>query len=197
MKTTPGPDCTVCTHKKRRAIEEQLAAGVPIRGISQQVGTGGPSHDAIQRHKQNCMREAVLAAREADAIAIVEEGRTIVERCREVNREAWALLTEAKSEQDRKVYASLLGQALKSLELEAKLLGELGPTNATQTNVQINMGREAEKLPPWLASSVPDHDQAAVGTVWVAAGKPDSVDEMLAEWDELGAVTRRYAGVRR
>jgi hypothetical protein len=194
MKTTPGPDCTVCTHRNRTVIERSLLASVPIRGIAARHGV---SDSAIDRHKHKCMTALVAAAKEADAQLAVEMGRETLDTVRALVADGLAYLDECK-EEGGKVGVPMYGQLKGLLELQAKLLGEVPQfTNATQTNVQINMGREAEKLPTWLASIVPDHDHAAVGTVWVAAGKPDSVDEMLAEWDELHTVVRRYAGVRR
>lgn len=84
-----------------------------------------------------------------------------------------------------------------AIKVANEVAGTIRPGPAVMVNTQVNVAGGSNALPEWLASSVPDHDHAAVGTVWVAAGKPDSVDEMLAEWDELGAVTRQYAGVRR
>jgi hypothetical protein len=191
VKSTPGPDCSICDHPERASVEDCLAAGVSIRDIARQLGQGAPSFHAIQRHKQNCMRDAVLAAREADAIVLVEEGRTIVERCREVNREAWALLNEAKSEQDRKVYASLLGQALKSLELEAKLLGELGPTNQVLTQVNVNAPRR--EPPQWLREIMASTDEVharAVELVYWAGGERATLGECLETHEQAAELVR-------
>jgi hypothetical protein len=77
---------------------------------------------------------AVQAAQEAQA---VERGASVLERIRELNQEARTLLEEARAKGRYTAAVQAIGMALRALELEARLLGELdaGP----KVQVQVNL----------------------------------------------------------
>jgi hypothetical protein len=104
------------------------------------------------------MPTELLAAQEAGAI---ERGATALEQVRALNREARALLEEAKRKERYSAAVQAIGAALRALELEARLLGELdaGPKVRVQVDVvaiRKTIVRALEDAPPELRARVAD-----------------------------------------
>lgn len=117
--------CTICTHPQRAEIDRELAEGRSIRDIARRYSVSRPS---LHRHRTH-VQDAVQRAVEAKAVQV---GVSVLDRIRELNREARALLEEARSKGRYAAAVQAIGAATRLLELEAKLLGELDERPSVQ-----------------------------------------------------------------
>lgn len=122
--------CTICTHPRREEIDRALVEGESFRNIAERFGV---SLGALHRHREH-VQDDVQQAIEAKA---VRSGRSVLDRIRELNREARSLLEEARSKGRYAAAVQAIGAATRLLELEAKLLGELD--ERPHVNVQMGM----------------------------------------------------------
>lgn len=122
--------CTICTHPQREEIDRALVEGESFRNMARRFGV---SLGALHRHRTH-IRDDVQQAIEAKA---VRSGRSVLDRIRELNREARSLLEEARSRGRYAAAVQAIGAATRLLELEAKLLGELD--ERPSVNVQMGM----------------------------------------------------------
>lgn len=122
--------CTICTHPRREEIDRALVEGESFRNIAERFGV---SLGALHRHREH-VQDDVQQAIEAKA---VRSGRSVLDRIRELNREARSLLEEARSKGRYAAAVQAIGAATRLLELEAKLLGELD--ERPSVNVQMGM----------------------------------------------------------
>lgn len=76
------------------------------------------------------------AAQRVIQAAIVESGRSILERLRDLNREALGILSEARANGKQRDAIAAIHALTRLLELEARLLGEL---DHERPQVQINL----------------------------------------------------------
>lgn len=83
------------------------------------------------------------AAKQALAARVIEPGRSVLERLRDLNREALSILAEARQEGQRRDAIAAIHALHRLLELEARLLGELAHE---RPQVQINVLAS----PEWL-----------------------------------------------
>ncbi|RTG99687.1 hypothetical protein CSW50_12170 [Thermus scotoductus] len=123
--------CQVCVHPRRSEIDELLVQSVPIREIVSRFD--GISGKALYRHRAHI---AQLIQRHEEELA-----DDLVARIRELNRIARETLEEARQARRYASVAALIGSALKSLELEAKLIGKLQDGKVqVGVGVQVQMG---------------------------------------------------------
>lgn len=122
--------CTICTHPRREEIDRALVEGESFRNIAERFGV---SLGALHRHREH-VQDDVQQAIEAKA---VRSGRSVLDRIRELNREARSLLEEARSKGRYAAAVQAIGAATRLLELEAKLLGKLD--ERPSVNVQMGM----------------------------------------------------------
>jgi len=82
------PTCTLCSHKKRAALEREMAKGRPLRAIARQFHT---SKDAIRRHRahiQAALAKSVEAAELASASNLIGTVQGLIAELQEVKRQA-------------------------------------------------------------------------------------------------------------
>ena len=97
-----------------------------------------------------------IAAQQAIQTRVVESGRSILERLRDLNREALGILSEARANGKQRDAIAAIHALTRLLELEARLLGEL---DHERPQVQVNLlaspewallrGRLLEALRPY------------------------------------------------
>lgn len=121
--------CTICTHHQREEIDRALASGQPFRTIAVRYGVSATSLKRHRAHIQDAIQQAYAAR-------AVEVGVSVLDRIRELNREARSLLEEARSRGRYAAAVQAIGAATRLLELEAKLLGELDE----RPHVNVQMG---------------------------------------------------------
>ncbi len=117
--------CTICTHPQRAEIDRELAEGRSIRDIARRYSVSRPSLHRHRTHVQDAIQQAI----EAKAVQV---GVSVLDRIRELNREARSLLEEARSRGRYAAAVQAIGAATRLLELEAKLLGELDERPSVQ-----------------------------------------------------------------
>jgi hypothetical protein len=82
--------CTICTHPQREEIDRALASGQPFRTIAVRYGVSATSLKRHRAHVQDAIQQAIEAK-------VVSVGASVLDRIRELNREARSLLEEARS----------------------------------------------------------------------------------------------------
>lgn len=114
--------CSICTHPQRAEVEAAIASGTPYRAVARQYAT---SKDAIRRHADGCITEAVAAAKAAKQTETEKQGMTTLERLEDALRQTLGIVEKAQAGGDLRLALSGLDSVRKHLELSAKLLGEL------------------------------------------------------------------------
>ena len=118
--------CSVCTHPMIDAINLLIVnETTSIRDIAQQFGL---SKDAIYRHRKEHLPEAMLKSKEAAEVSRADE---LIEQVKTLQEEAQHVLQEAKAGKDHELVLKAVDRTLKTLDLQAKLLGLLHEQNTT------------------------------------------------------------------
>lgn len=124
--------CTICTGKKRAAIDEALAAGTPTLAIA--ANTGVPE-TTVRRHGDRCVPKMVRLASAAAGIEDLITGAGIAGEVIGLYGQVGEILGEARKARDLPTALAGIGKALDCLSLLGKLTGKLGP-DATVNVVQ-------------------------------------------------------------
>jgi hypothetical protein len=137
--------CTICTHPERAAIDKALVDGQAYRDIAGHYGT---SKTALQRHKEDHLRDLLAAARQRQAAheaalgtavqeqeaARVEQAIDIVKQLKAINAASLQILHEARQAGNAETALKAVDRVLRQIEFQARLLGEL---DAPQVNVLL------------------------------------------------------------
>lgn len=126
--------CTICTHPQRAEIDAALLAEEPLRIIAQRTGT---SATALHRHKEHLPRFLVKAAEAAE----VAQADSLLEQVRSLQTRALSILDRADEAGDLRTALGAIREARSTLELLAKLSGEL----QQEGTVTLNLS------PEWLS----------------------------------------------
>jgi transposase len=147
--------CSICNHNRRADIEAAILAGDSYRSIAKRFGAGD---SAILRHKNDGhVAQKLFQAREASAQA---ESDGLFERLRELNRETAATLRAAKEAKNLHLVLMAIARAEKQIELEGKLLGELGDgakDGGLTLNLHVTEYRMPESASPANHRAIPAH----------------------------------------
>lgn len=125
--------CTICAHPDNAEIDKSLIKLQTIRGIARQFQV---SHDALDRHKANCLFAVLAKAQDAREVA---NGETLLAELKRVNDESLLILAQGKKAKNHELALKAIGRIEKQIELKAKLLGELNeaPTiNVTTISIE-------------------------------------------------------------
>src|ERR687883_263908 len=128
--------CTICAHPERAAIDKALVDGQPYRDIAGHYGT---SKTALQRHKEDHLRDLLAQARARQAAheaalgaavqeqeaAKMEQAIDIVKQLKAINAASVAILHEARQAGNAEVALKAIDRVWRQIELQARLLGEL------------------------------------------------------------------------
>lgn len=117
--------CSICTHPERDAIEAAIVAGTSYRVIARQFLVG---HDSVQRHAADHIQQSIQQAQEAKEEA---RGIDVAGQLKRINEVAWSILEETREIAAHDVTLKAMNRVEKQIELQAKLLGELGSQNST------------------------------------------------------------------
>ncbi len=110
--------CTICAHEQRAEIDAALLAGEPYRVIAQRYAA---SEDAVYRHKGHLPR-LIVKAHEAQEVA---QADTLLEQVLSLKARALSILDKAEDAGDLRTAVSAIREARATVELFAKLSGEL------------------------------------------------------------------------
>src|SRR5262245_13273628 len=127
--------CTVCTHPQRDDVDSALVARVPFRHIAAQyaISTG-----ALQRHRRDHLPTHLARSQEARELASAD---AILAEVRGLHGKALGILAEAERVGDGRLALTAIREARGTLELLARLIGELD--ERPRVNVLV--------APAWLA----------------------------------------------
>lgn len=125
--------CTVCSHPEREAIEAALLANTPLRTIAGQYGV---SKSALLRHQEHLPSRLVKAQEAAE----VAQADSLLTQVKWLQARALLILEKAEAAGELKTALAAIREVRATLELLAKLLGELQQEGSV--NVYVN--------PEWL-----------------------------------------------
>jgi hypothetical protein len=126
--------CGICIHPDREKIEKAIISGTTLREIS---GKWEISKSAIDRHKKDHLPTKLVKAAETREI---NTAGALLDQLFEITRETEAILKEMRkkgNDKDNRGALFALRRLERQLELQAQLLGRLGPSTAVQVNVGI------------------------------------------------------------
>lgn len=133
-----GHECQICTHPDRASMELGLANKVSSRVLAARYGV---SRDSLDRHRRNHMAPELIASLmtrgRMSAIDLenlrITESEGMLQHLVALRGRLYGWADIAEQQGDVKAAASIAGQAIKTIEVEAKLLGEIktGTTNVT------------------------------------------------------------------
>ena len=132
--------CTVCDHRQREEIDRQLVCGESYRDIARQFGL---SKDAVSRHKESHIPDALVEAQDAGEVA---QGDTLLAQVKALQSEAQDILGEARAAGDLKTALIGIGKAKECLELLFKVEGRL----QDQQSVTVSVNMDIYHSPEWV-----------------------------------------------
>jgi hypothetical protein len=141
--------CSVCKHERRSEIESAMVAGRPLRVIGKEFSIG---KNAIDRHQKRHLAQSIANASQApevvrgDVLLAQLQGQRA--RADQLYREAERILRRAQARRDHgtslaaiRAAASTLAEIRSSLELLAKLAGQLRESPTINILVSSEWGR--------------------------------------------------------
>lgn len=143
--------CSICSSHARQAIDLCIVNGTPVRQTARQFGI---SSSAVQRHKTTCMKRQgpslpplpVPVYQTVEQVATAERvSQSIVARVSSLADVLEQQAAECASDKDRRNMTGTATALLKALELNARLTGELSPS---QVNVAV-MAPSMRESPEW------------------------------------------------
>ena len=145
-----GARCSICKHPQRPNIDLAIATGVSRRMIAQRYKVGP---DSVWRHGREHLTDEMRAAlatkvlqRDGDMRRILlEEGTGVVEALKAIRGPLFGMFLVAVDCGDAKAATAVSGRLHKSLQLSAKLTGELIP-NAGTTITNIVLSADYQRL---------------------------------------------------
>jgi hypothetical protein len=111
--------CSICSRADRAEIDRAAIAGESYRVIASRFGAG---RSAMMRHKADHLLPDLLKAKQAEEVT---QATDLLATATERDAKAWALSLAAEADGDRKTAGQMLRISLVSLELLARLRGEL------------------------------------------------------------------------
>lgn len=123
--------CSVCVHPMREYIEEELIRNTPLRNIAKQFGT---SVTALHRHKQSHLPEHLTQAKQAEEVA---NASSLLEKVQHLHEKAIGILASAEQANDLRTALMAIREARATLELIAKVTGELTQQVAVKNDSPI------------------------------------------------------------
>jgi len=160
--------CTVCAHADREAIDTALVAGTPLREISALYRV---SEDAVARHAAKHIPATLTKAQDAADAAHADD---LLAQVRGLQARALAILDAAEALGDLKTALAAIRETRGTLELLAKLTGDLQQEGTV--NIIVN--------PQWISiravlldalAPFPDA-RVAVASALVALEAPPTIE---------------------
>ena len=111
--------CTICTHKKREAIDQALVVRQPFRSIAGQFGV---SRSALVRHSDDHIPTALVKAKDAAEEA---HGDNLLAQVVDLRDKALGILKKAEKSDDLRTAVAAIREARGNVELLGKLAGQL------------------------------------------------------------------------
>ena len=186
-----GQTCKTCHHPSVQEIDKALLAGQPYRSVANQYEA---SPSSVYRHQQDHLPAALVKASE---VAEIAHGNTLLEQLQGLQARASGILEAAERAGDLRTALSGVKEIRGTLELVAKLTGEL--VNRHEVNVNYftiehhiraiyaempleALERRVDRLHQLLASGEVTEDTAmSADELWGPNGKGRVVDGAVVE----------------
>jgi hypothetical protein len=151
--------CSICTHPRSREINLALANRLSYSKIAKDYP--GFSEAALSRHRNNCFVEVVRAGldyMDEYEREVAEGALNTTRQLIDINREAWAVLEEARAEGDRGDRLKAIDRVQNQIEYQSKLLGDLQPESPRPLISPVAMQVIIQAVSPYpeLASQLVD-----------------------------------------
>ncbi len=110
--------CTICRHKEREEIEQDLIKGVSLRNIAKRYNVG---YSAVNRHKEHIPAHLAQAAKGQEK----ERARDLLQEVEELQQTTYNLLKKAEAAGDLRTALYGASQARGNMELLCKMVAYL------------------------------------------------------------------------
>lgn len=135
--------CLVCANQARTEIDGRLVAGESFRRIAAQYSI---SPSAVRRHAGSHIAAALREARQ------LANGDSLLDRLQSLNAEAQAILAEAKASKNPHLVLKAIDRAIRLIEVQGRLAGEL----SEGSTVDVNVNDQAARIVACVVSNVSD-----------------------------------------
>jgi hypothetical protein len=161
-----GRQCTVCSHKDVEEINSLLLSGEAYRTIADRFGL---SKTALIRHKESHIPELLAKSKE---IRDTINADTLTGQIGDIRVKIKSLLQQAIDADNLRDAHNFVGDTLRQIELEAKLLGQI-----QEQSIDVNLQQQSISIyqsPEW----------SAVGDILarILAPYPDLRQQVAAEF---------------
>lgn len=144
--------CSVCTSDNRSLIDKALVAGKPLRTIADRWSV---SKTALIRHKADHLPASLVEADKAQKVANADD--LLANVCKLQTR-AERIFRKAEKQDDHRVALSAIRELRSTLELMAKLLGEL----KTTASVNVLVSPEYQSVRTAIMEALAPYPKARV-----------------------------------
>jgi hypothetical protein len=136
-----GPQCHVCKHRERAAIDLALARGVSPGALARRYGVGS---DSLYRHSRNHLAAQLRAKLIAGPDLDIDlerlretESQSLLMNLVALRRRLFHSFDVAEENGDSHMVSRIAAQLHRNMELVGKLLGDLNVGHTSVTNVLI------------------------------------------------------------
>jgi len=144
--------CTVCNHDELNNINQKLIAGASVRSLADEYSLGKMS---LQRHRTNHLPRHLVKAKELQEMDAADK---LLERVEGLYDKALTIMAKAEKEKKFQPAVSAIKEARSSLELIAKMIGEL----KTGTNINITYNAEWIDLRTQIYNALAEYPEAKI-----------------------------------
>lgn len=130
--------CTVCTHKALDEINKRLLSGEPYRSIAKQFKI---SDSAVFRHKESHIPELLSKSKDIEETLKAD---SLTQQIGDIREKIKSLLQQAIDADNLRDAHNFVGDTLRQIELEAKLLGQIQEQNINVNLAQVNIYQSPE-----------------------------------------------------
>jgi hypothetical protein len=141
MRRKTGPQCTVCKHRERAALDLALARHVSVTALSRRYKLGTHSlYRHARAHLPAQLRATLLAGPDLSidlASLRSTESQSLLSNLIALRQRLFAALDVSEEYRDGNMLTRVSAQLHQNFEIVARLLGDLGTGSTSITNVLI------------------------------------------------------------
>jgi hypothetical protein len=146
--------CTVCHHLRRKEVDRDLLAGMPLRTIADHWSV---SKTALIRHKTDHLASALVKAKDAEEVAHADG---LPGQLKQLTADARRIQEKAERAKDYRVASAGVRKLVRIVDLVARLTGELQERNEMNIlNVHLDPETAKQVAETYLARHPPDGRQ--------------------------------------
>lgn len=155
-----GRKCTVCQDTRRPLIDKAMIKGTSLQNLIAQFG--GLSRSSFDRHRTKCLPGMLAKSLEEDEVVSFE---TVEAEARALVLEANKIRVRAGAEKDNRLALLAIREARASLELVARITGELTPEREPSSRQPMFALPKGTSVTVNLVASVAGRKEIAVTSV--------------------------------